>query len=101
MKPITDYELIDHGIESSDYFRGCGVAFTEFVDVVTGIGGDIAEAIGDCLEQLACGGDWDVEGLNERMLADNPHASGRKRKQWPTRPVARGEMYYHVSIRVR
>jgi len=60
MKTITDYEIICHGIERSDYFQGCGTAFTEFTDVATGIGSSEKEALEDALDQLAQS-DWNTE----------------------------------------
>jgi hypothetical protein len=35
---ITEFEVIDHGIDGSQYFQGCGVAYTKFKYVVTGCG---------------------------------------------------------------
>ena len=66
-KRIGEFELIDHGIEHSQYFQGCGVAFTWFANVVTGIGDNPAEAIDDCLEERAMNG-FDVEGMEARIL---------------------------------
>ena len=60
MKAIKAYEIIDHGVEHSSYFQGCGTSFTEFSDVATGIGDNAAEALEECLEQLAQGC-WIVE----------------------------------------
>ncbi len=51
---MITYELIDHGIHHPDYFQGCGTAFTDYDHLVTGIGDNLAEAIEDCLEQMAC-----------------------------------------------
>ena len=64
MKTINEYEIINHGICHSDYFQGCGTAFTEFIDVATGIGNSEQEALDDALEILAQG-DWDVEDALE------------------------------------
>ena len=58
---IQDFELIHHGIDYPDYFQGCGVAFTDFTCVVTGIGATIAEAIDDCLNQM------ESEGMESRI----------------------------------
>lgn len=49
---IVDYECINHGVENSDYFQGCGTAFTDFDNVCTGIGDTLYEAVDDCLEQI-------------------------------------------------
>jgi hypothetical protein len=94
-KHIGEYELIDHGIDHCQYFQGCGTAFTSFSECVTGCGNNAAEAIDDALEMAAQAG-FEVDGLNERMLADE------KRKTWPKRPavsVNADETYYYVSIR--
>ena len=97
-KRIGEFELIDHGIEHSQYFQGCGVAFTRFANVVTGIGDNPAEAIDDCLEQMAMSG-FDVEGMEARIL---------EQEGWealPTVPDVQAicgsvdETYYHVSLR--
>jgi len=99
-KRIGEFELIDHGIEHSQYFQGCGVAFTGFANVVTGIGDNPAEAIDDCLEQMAMSG-FDVEGMEARILGQ---------EGWEALPATpsvadefgcgeTGEAYYHVSIR--
>lgn len=47
---IADYEVITHGINSSDYFTGCGTGVYEHV--VTGIGETPSEALDDALEML-------------------------------------------------
>ena len=99
-KRIGEFELIDHGIEHSQYFQGCGVAFTRFANVVTGIGDNPAEAIDDCLEQVAQAG-FDTEGMEARILEQEGL------KAIPTTPSVAaefgcdetGEAYYHVSIR--
>lgn len=100
MANISSYELIDHGIENSQYFQGCGTSYTPFEHVVTGIGDNPAEAIDDCLEQIAANG-INVSDFESRMLADE------KLTEWPTTPVVfydsdiddDWDMYYHVSIR--
>lgn len=69
MQKVNNFEVIDHGVMVSDYFQGCGTAYTEFSHVVTGIGDNISEAINDCLEQIAqC--DFDTDGLEERIVAE-------------------------------
>lgn len=100
MKTVTEFELVDHGIEHSQYFRGCGVASTSFENIITGTGDNPDEAIDDCLEQIAqCG--FDTEGMEARIMAQ---------EEWdalPTTPNVAdecgddetGETYYHVSIR--
>jgi hypothetical protein len=51
MKKIIAYEIIDHGVEHSQYFQGCGTAFTEYDEVYTGIGSSLQEALADALNQ--------------------------------------------------
>lgn len=107
-KQVTAFELIDHGIEHSQYFQGCGISFTSFDDVATGIGDNPAEAIEDALESLAQQG-WDVDTLDKSILED---------EGWKSFPITPSvfeeypfdydderndpcEVYYHVSIRVK
>jgi hypothetical protein len=67
-KRIGEFDLIDHGAEASQYFQGCGVAFTGFENVGTGIGDNPAEAIDGCLEQVAQAG-FETEGMEARIMA--------------------------------
>lgn len=48
---IKAYELIDHGMENSQYFQGCGTSCTKFTDVWTGIGDSSKEAYEDAVGQ--------------------------------------------------
>jgi hypothetical protein len=98
-KGIGEFELIDHGIEHSQYFQGCGIAFSSYRNVVTGIGDNPAEAIDDCLEQIAQAG-FDTEGMEARIMAQEGWES------LPTTPDVQTEcgedceeIYYHVLIR--
>jgi hypothetical protein len=91
MKKIGQYEIVDHGIENSQYFQGCGVAFTEYTDVATGIGEDYAEAVDDACEMLAQNG-WDTDCIDSL-----PQRGGRG----PCVPDDAEDCYYYVSIRVR
>lgn len=110
MDNIGKFELIDHGIEHSQYFQGCGITYadwdhTGWENVVTGIGDNPAEAINDCLEQMAMGGD-DVKGMEARIMGQEGW------EQFPDTPFVCGEcegaeleecqgceLHYHVSIR--
>ena len=69
MKPINDFELINHGIDNSQYFRGCGISGTRFEDIATGYGNNPHEAVEDALESLAQN-DWDTDQLLELILKD-------------------------------
>lgn len=99
-KAVVAFELVDHGIENSSYFQGCGLAFTEYEGIATGCGNDPAEAIDDALEQLACSGEWDVEGMEARILAEE-FPGKRKLPTKPSVPADAEDCYYYVSIRVR
>jgi len=97
---ISDFSIVDHGIENSQYFQGCGVAFTSYSHVTTGIGANFAEAIEDAIEQIASGGtadDTDWTDLSKRILKQIG------RRTLPKRPQVRAsdneDTYYHVSIR--
>jgi hypothetical protein len=70
MKTIGEFELIDHGAEHAQHFQGCGVAFTPYDNVATGVGNDPSEAFDDCLEMIAQQGNWDLEGMRERVLKE-------------------------------
>ena len=104
MQKIRDFELIDHGIEHSQYFQGCGVA--GFENVATGVGPEPGLAIEDCLDQIACGeGDWDTDDLERRIKEEKGW------KEFPDKPSVCGEcdadgdccaeceMHYFASIR--
>ena len=68
MKTVTEYEIINHGIDHSDYFQGCGVSCTRYTDVATGIGCSEKDALDDALDQLAQAA-WDVEN-NKALMHD-------------------------------
>jgi hypothetical protein len=107
MKRIEAYEIINHGVEHSDYFQGCGVACTEFTDVATGIGNSEREALDDAIEQLAQG-DWDVDDnmglVNDLGRADNTDEVQAVIDEYGD-TVSIGydaeTPYVHVSVRVR
>jgi hypothetical protein len=90
--PIQEYEIIIHGIEHSQYFSGCGVSFTHFNDVVTGIGNDIQEAFDNALDMLAQN-DWDVSTLKNKSFNTDEYEKITLDNN--------NEEYFHVSIRVR
>jgi hypothetical protein len=46
------YEIINHGYYNAQYFPGCGTAFSDFDNVVTGVGYDAKEAYQDAMEQV-------------------------------------------------
>jgi hypothetical protein len=97
---ITDYELVDHGIDGEQYFPGCGVAFTPFNYVVTGCGDNPAEAYDDATEQMAtmpeCDG-VDFAEFDKRVLKDIG------KRSFPRRPFVSAkygdDSHYYLSIR--
>jgi len=53
MAKQIEFQIVDHGCDGEQYFPGCGVSFTHWTDVVTGIGNSAREAGEDAFEQLA------------------------------------------------
>ena len=104
MKKLTSYEIVRHGVEWSDYFQGCGVSFTEFDEVSTGIGDTEKEAFDDAIEQIvnvfslddgslarlewdAEHKEWDPRDAHEASGADSEDSGEQDSPLW------------HVSIR--
>jgi hypothetical protein len=107
------YEVIDHGIDHSQYFQGCGVSHTIYDDVATGFGCDAWEALDDALEGtalnehtprlkviLACV-EHEYAPLRKTLEADTVHAFLVRSKQiGPDDDVPEdSELYAYVSIR--
>ena len=97
MKPINDFELINHGIDNSQYFRGCGISGTRFEDIATGYGNNPHEAVEDALESLAQN-DWDTDQLLKLILKEE---EWKKILNKPQVPSGWNESYYYISIRVK
>jgi hypothetical protein len=97
-KQIGDFELIDHGIEDAQYFQGCGVAFTNFAHVVTGIGDNPAAAIDDCLDQIAQAG-FDTEDMLTRIKAQEGLEALPTTLDVQAIYGNNEDIYYYVSIR--
>ena len=93
---VTDFEVIDHGIENSQYFQGCGVCFTNFEHVATGIGNTHAEAVSDALDSVAQHAN--IDGVEALILADLP-TSQPISEMSPDAEDDDSEMYYYASIR--
>lgn len=66
---VTDFEVLDHGEDGSQYFPGCGTAHSKFAHVATGVGDTGAEALADALEDMAQV-DATVSPLQERIMRD-------------------------------
>ena len=84
------YELLDHGQDHSQYFQGCGTAYTDYDNATTGIGDTPAEALEDCIEQIAAdtGGDF-ATALEKQILSDFPAFADPKKNA--AAAVDRGE----------
>lgn len=91
MKKVNNYQVLDHGVEGSQYFQGCGVSGTEYISVATGIGDTPHEALEDALEQLACM-DWDVEGIKNDLSEES---------DIPEDAEEESELHHFVSVRVK
>ena len=98
MKPIVEFQIVDHGIENESYFQGCGLSHTSYEDVATGCGDNPADAIDDALETLAQG-NWETEGMEERICAE---IGKRRLPLSPKVTLKHGEeCHYYLSIRVK
>ena len=102
MKQVVEYEVIDHGLESSQYFQGCGVAFTPFADVATGTGDTAREAFEDALDSLA-ENDWDVSKIKGKSKLSRQTVRGYLRGivGLSKEDIEDNDTYAYVSIRVR
>jgi hypothetical protein len=70
MSTKPDFEIVDLGVDSPDYFQGFGVSFTDFEHCTYGIGDTAEEAYDDALESVA-----QCEGT-ERIMALLPESCG-------------------------
>lgn len=112
---IASFEIIDHGIEHSQYFQGCGVSYTNFNEVATGCGQNATEALEDALEQIACGAQSvDLSAIEKSK--DYKKAQTKKVQSFTVQKYLRKqgtlkrgqylsdlrdpcELYYYVSVR--
>jgi hypothetical protein len=100
-RQFDKWQVIDHGIEHSQYFQGCGTAFTEYDQCVTGIGAHFAEAYDDACDMLAQSEPNTVDF--NKLDKDTIEQFGTTKGTLPKRPCVTSkhgdECYYHVSIR--
>ena len=94
MKNVLSFEVINHGVENSQYFQGCGIAYTSFEDVATGIGGSPFEALEDALESLAQN-DWDVSGIKNELSKESEIPVNEENEENESMDV-----FHYVSVRV-
>ena len=99
MKIISDYEIIDHGIENSQYFQGCGTAFSKYENVVTGCGSNPSEAIADALDQISAM-DFNVCATLESEVDVGEYLGTTSPNTNPSHEENEdSKMYYYLSIR--
>lgn len=96
-KRAEKYRVTYHGIEHEQYFRGHGIALTEYSDTATGAGMDVSEAFEDALHSLAQNG-WDVAELEQRMTKDG---TAPRPGQTPVVEDEDLDVYWYVSIDVK
>jgi hypothetical protein len=89
---LIEYEIIDHGMEHSQYFQGCGTSHTRFTHVWTGIGDSAKEAYNDALDQMFMDDSEAAEKMPTRP------AGFRTR---PKVPAHWEDINYIVTIRAR
>lgn len=101
MKHVTEYEVIDHGFDAEQHFQGCGIAYTEYEDVATGIGDNAQEAFDDALESLAQN-DWDISTIKGKRRLSRAGVRGYIRSLDLNPDQGDGEeTHAYVSIRVK
>jgi hypothetical protein len=85
------FEIVNHGPDYPDYFQGCGVAFTPFDNVVTGIGNTAKEAYFDALDSMA-----QQDSKSAERMPNKPHGI----RESDSVPHSMGpDAYWYVSIR--
>jgi hypothetical protein len=96
MTPALEFEIIDHGCDGEQYFQGCGVSFTRYTDVITGIGESAREAAEDALSQMDTGPVYPPPALENavRELSNAPSFDAGD-------PEISPEWHHYVSIRWR
>ncbi len=89
---LIQYEIINHGMEHSQYFRGYGVSGTRYTHVWTGIGDSAKEAYSDALDQMA------MEDQQAALMMPTRPSGIRVR---PKVPAHWEDINYIVTIRAR
>lgn len=106
-----EIEILNHGIEHSQYFQGCGTSFTRWQHVATGVGDTLIDALEDALE-MALSGVGAVEDDKElvRLVRESPECAEWSQDTGSAhddcvgsdqRDHAECELHYFVSIRWR
>lgn len=92
----VEAEILDHGIEHSQYFQGCGTTGTKFDECITGIGVSAISALDDALEQIAMAGIEFPKSVEEEALSNVAFG-----EETVPEGEEHDELYYHVSIRLK
>ena len=97
MKTIKSFEIINHGVEHSQYFQGCGIAFTKYEDIATGCGDNAKAALEDALESLAQN-EWDTKKIKNELSEESqiPKVEDSENGEWNES----NDVYHYVSVRV-
>lgn len=90
---MAQYEIIDHGWDNSQYFQGCGTAYTKFDRVATGIGDNAKEAYEDAVDQIYQA--EDSAAVARLHLPTRPHGIRVRDKV----PANTEDCWWYVSIR--
>lgn len=67
---LGDFTVECLGVHHSDYFQGYGVAFSGYSDCTYGIGNTEAEALDDCIENMAQADSLDFDDDTEQTIRD-------------------------------
>src|SRR4051812_19184814 len=94
-----EYQVIDHGVEHSQFFTGCGVSFTRYTDCATGIGESARDAGTDAFESADIPTSVDASALISE-LADLSTVQDAHEDCDPA-DHDECELTHHVSIRWR
>jgi hypothetical protein len=91
------FEFVNHGVEHSQSFQGCGVSGTDFEEVSTGIGSSYREALDDAFEQACSSQGFHVsqsEAIEAAILAESEDVTVSDENEDQT-----SEVWHHASIR--
>lgn len=93
---ITDFEIVDLGVQHPDYFQGFGTSFTRFTACTYGIGNTAQEAYDDALDQMCDRDGVDVDTMPKKCpfngaVTTHPDDTGMNDDY--------NQTCYHVGIR--
>jgi hypothetical protein len=98
---ITDFELVDIGVEHSQYFQGFGNCGTIYQNSCYGIGSDAREALDDCLENASQLTEYrtDWEALERDILNKYPDFENAKLVKLTEVAADSENIFYHIGLR--